>query len=816
MPPDGQSRDKELERKRLLEEIRKRAEEAELQRIEQEEKAADLSRKGKPSVPPDQLPPPHPSEQPVLSPREKRLAELKERLGLALDRGKVEKASDILREYESLEPSPDDLAAFRQRLEVIEREQEAAKPKKKGTDREEAAKLRAQREAQKKKIADLFEKTNSLYQQEKYAKATETVQQLIAIDPENEDALRLKEEIEKAQQLAEQIRAEEEKRRAEEAATMPPTPPAPPVEKDIGDPWGAPIVQGDVGYDIPNIAGEEAKEEAPPKPSVGERLEHIAERASRIQVPTKAIVTTLSLIVVAVVAYLIIDRIQNAVFPPKFKLFVLPCVAADSTVEYAADGLTEEFINELAGISELRVLNATTSFAFKGQLARGMIFAKSVGANFVLDWNISRSGNELTLSLRLLDTVASKPVWSANVQSSMRELARVRNELCKTIVDTMGVPLTPQQISALRRPTVESAEAYDRYLLGRYLFRNTARFGWRAPIEAFDRAIAADSTFEDAFVASGWAHMMAYDSEADLSRARYTAAAFALRRALALGSKTGETYRLWGMVELYQGGYDKALAHLERAVEFAPNDAESGRRLSIVYLMKGRTDEALKAAERGVADDPRNIQLHTHLGLVHLFRASMVSPNQDEYKLALKSFENGLMLAPDRSQYSSEFYSDALVYLQQHERVEEMLRTRVAETRKNYVDYYKLARVYQIAGRPKQHWEAQLIKAKELLQERLAIAPNDGMALGHFALVQTRLGAFKEAVAAINKAVQNTPDDIDVLYLAARMYALQREQDRALESLKKAVDRRYRLTSLLDMDFFNLRSDPAFLKTITR
>jgi tetratricopeptide (TPR) repeat protein len=96
------------------------------------------------------------------------------------------------------------------------------------------------------------------------------------------------------------------------------------------------------------------------------------------------------------------------------------------------------------------------------------------------------------------------------------------------------------------------------------------------------------------------------------------------------------------------------------------------------------------------------------------------------------------------------------------------------------------------------------------------VQPDDAVAEAYLALVHTRLGAFKEAIAAIDRAQKLAPSDIEVLHLAARMYALQKDKAKALEFLHKALDRRFNISRILDLDYFNLYSEPDFVTVLTR
>jgi Flp pilus assembly protein TadD len=124
--------------------------------------------------------------------------------------------------------------------------------------------------------------------------------------------------------------------------------------------------------------------------------------------------------------------------------------------------------------------------------------------------------------------------------------------------------------------------------------------------------------------------------------------------------------------------------------------------------------------------------------------------------------------------------------------------------------------VEQSAGKPKAEWEEAFLRAEELLKAVLTARPDDALAHSQVALVRTRLGEFREAIAANQRALKLAPTDPTVLYNTARMYAMQNDKQQAKEFLAKAVDRYYSLQDILDRDLSSLHTEPDFMKIITR
>lgn len=818
---DDLEKQKELERQKVLEQIRKRAEEAELKRIEEEEKKISsgpprTSESVEAPLPPPPVAqtkpvsglPPQKREQPPsqpepLSPLEEKVEELRQKFSIAVDRGKLERAEELFEEISMLVDDEDVLRLLRKSLEKLREEGEAEQKAKQRAESQKVKELsRAQQEAQQKKVAALFEKANSFYQQEKYARAQESLNELFELDPEHDEAKELSANIAKAKELADRVREEESKHKAAEAAVAKPV--EAPVPQPSGDVWGsqeAKKTEDEMG--LPEVQEEPA---APPKPPLAERM---VEQVSKVRIPLKPVLTVIAAGIVAVAAYVIYDSLKEAVFPAKYSLLIFPALgtSGDNTTQYLATAATEDLIKTVGVVSDLRVIAPATSLSLSEYAGDARQMARNLGASFFLQWSITRVEDRVALQITLSDTVSSPPVWTVQRQNSLREMRGAIREIAQATLREMKVETNTFEQEALSNISNASAPAYEAYAAGCWFLRQGGEGSLNNAIASMAIAVQADSLFSDGQIALAWVHLLAVERDDDSMAYHINTAWRHLNVALSQGVRSSEAYRVRGMIAQYQSQYDRAVEELERGVSYSPSDAETQRRLAVAYLIKGRLDDAVKTSMRAVTDDPRNVESYRVHGLVHLFR--------DEDKDALESFEQGIRFARDKSKYMSEEYADALRYTHQHDRAATVLENRATQTQ-YYVDYDRLGRVLQTAGRPKPQWEGKLNTAKSLILAALNANPRDARAYAYLALVETRLGAFKSALEANARARQLAPNDLDVLYDTARMYALQTDKAKALEALRKAVNQRYRLTSILDMDFYNLRSDPEFLQVVTR
>jgi tetratricopeptide (TPR) repeat protein len=294
-----------------------------------------------------------------------------------------------------------------------------------------------------------------------------------------------------------------------------------------------------------------------------------------------------------------------------------------------------------------------------------------------------------------------------------------------------------------------------------------------------------------------------------------------VQQAVLLGWRSAETFRVWGMTEFYEMRGQRSLERLMIAAEMSPSDGETLRRLAVAHLVKAEYDAALKAAEQGVEDDPGNPDSHTTLAQVHHFLGQYVHTElgsnleqRSSMQQAVARYAEAARLVDDRSAYSAGLHAEALSLAQRPEEALTLLADRIARVRDSYIDLYRQARLQQAAGRPKAEWEAVLRRSGAIIEQALRSDTNDALAASYRALVFTRLGQFREAESAARMALQRGRHQPAVIYNVARMYALQQNADRALLAVREAMNLRFSIADLLDMDFYVLRAHPGFLPAV--
>lgn len=817
------------DRQRLLEEIRRRAEADELKRIEEEERSSGggfgQNSDGEASSPFPTLRAQVPSPIPGKGDTGQRVVILRERLGIALDRGNLENARDLLDELEALDPADPSLPGFHDRLAFAAiRELDADAAPQAIPDPEPPiivpepipplpppvsapAPAPAASTHLNERISDLLDSVHALYEQEKYEQSLQTLNQVFLLDPEHTEALALRQKIEDAWQLAEVIKQEAARHRAAEPLPAPAPKPAVPSGGKDSDFWGpteVPVDHADPIAGIPDVAAA-----APPKKAKEPALDRLATQVSKVRVPVKPILTVAGIAVVAIAAWLIIGRLVQAVVPPDRVICVFPptITPGQTNAGAIADGFVEDLIQDLASVPSIRVIGPTTSFTLRERSARPLHVARGLAAGFFIQSDLAFDGERCTGSFTLMDTVKLEPKWQTRIECAIEELPARRIELARAVLAAMEVEIGEQDQYLLKPSSRRASPGYHAYLVGRALVQTGDPAALGDARDMFGQAVQQDSLLGDAWAGLGWANILALD-RLTVSPSHETPRVLSyVQHAVTNGAHRAETFRVWGMIELMNRDYAKAESRMQEAVEVSPSDAEALKQLARILTLRGKTDEALHAALRAVAIDPLNPSSHIMAGLVHQFRGEFKEA-EESYRRAIQEDRQDLAVA--------ELHACVMVYLQRADEALNVVADLTSRDRTDPMAHYQFGRMAQTAGRPKIEWTASFERARGLLQEMLRTRPDDAPSLALLALTQTRLGAFRDAGAAMEKALALAPGDSRVLHAAARMYALQRDKEKAMTYLTQALDIRYDLQAIVDMDLFNLRTDEEFLRSVTR
>ena len=293
----------------------------------------------------------------------------------------------------------------------------------------------------------------------------------------------------------------------------------------------------------------------------------------------------------------------QAVAIPAKSVAVLPFVnmSGDPKNDYFSDGITEEILDALAQLPNLKVAARTSAFAFKGKAEDLRKVGEVLDVATVLEGSVQQSGDEVRITAQLIDTRSGYHLWSEKYDRKLTSIFAVEDEISKAITDKLKVQLAGAGGQSLVAQKTIDPLAHDFYLRGLTLL---AARSVKEAAEAFQQAVAIDPGY-----AQGWAALAAAEALLPAytrtpAQASYARSLDAARHALALDPDTASAYVARGMVYGNQMRWADADSAFRRALALAPGDAEAMDQYAQFLFAVGQLEPALAEIDRALERDP--------------------------------------------------------------------------------------------------------------------------------------------------------------------------------------------------------------------
>jgi TolB-like protein/Flp pilus assembly protein TadD len=434
---------------------------------------------------------------------------------------------------------------------------------------------------------------------------------------------------------------------------------------------------------------------------------------------------------------------------------VLPFVnmSDDAANEYFSDGISEELLNLLTKIPELRVIARTSSFAYKGKDVKIADIARELNVGHVLEGSVRKSGNQVRITAQLIHAADSSHLWSETYDRTLDDIFAIQDEIAAAVVEQLKVTL----LGAAPPVRKTNPEAYALYLQARQVSRQDTREAYEQSITLYQLALVIAPDFAEAWVGQATNHFQAaYFGQQPYDEA-FTSAREATDKALAIDPDNALAHALLGGIALfYDGDLDAAARHFQHSLELEPANPDIISMAAFLVANLGRLDEAIALREYVVSRDPVNPRGYFNLGDTYLFARRL-----DE---AIASLRTALTLSPE---YVSSQYRIGVALLSKDEP-----EAALAAMQQESVEAYRLF----------------------------------GLSMAYHALGQ---GAGSDA--ALAELVENYEQI--AAYNIAYVLAFRSEADRAFVWLDKAVE--YKDSGLsrvpVEILFANIHTDPRWL-----
>ena len=339
-------------------------------------------------------------------------------------------------------------------------------------------------------------------------------------------------------------------------------------------------------------------------------------------------------VVVAVAILVVLGTVIGVVvryWPPKHGGPQAPAVAASSDKsiavlpfadmsekkdqEYFADGMAEEVLDLLAKLPGIRVIGRTSSFQFKGKSGDLRTISQTLGATYVIEGSVRKSGDRLRVTAQLIGAADGSHLWSQTYDEKSGDVLGIQDRIAAGIVRALQVTVGADGLQD--RPALKSADAYDMYLRGRHEMDRFDKTGFETAAGYFQQALEIDPSLVRA--AEWLAAAQEFMAEWGFVPVRegYEVTRASLERALKLDPRSGLAHSLMCTVHaIYDWDSTAAIEECRLALALEPRNPQVLGYAGQIQAVVGHWDEAARLTTASIALDPLFAGWHDLLAII--------------------------------------------------------------------------------------------------------------------------------------------------------------------------------------------------------
>jgi TolB-like protein/cytochrome c-type biogenesis protein CcmH/NrfG len=458
---------------------------------------------------------------------------------------------------------------------------------------------------------------------------------------------------------------------------------------------------------------------------------------------------------------------------------VMPFVneSGNADLEYLSDGMTETLISSLSQLPNLNVKGRSSVFRYKGKDVDTKTLGKELGVQAVLYGRVIQRGEQLTLSLELLDAVTENVIWSGKYDRKQADVVSLQSEIARDVSNKLKTKLSGADVAKVEKRYTPNPEAYRLYLQGRFYWNKRSEVNLNKSIEYFDQAIALDPAYALAYAGLADAYgVMPSNADDPRPDETYPKARAAAQKALEIDPNLAEPHATLGYVlHEYDWKHAEAEKEFKRAIEIDPNYPSAHQWYGEYLMNMGRSDEGIAEVKRALDLDPLSPLFNMVLANLYL--------NSDRIDDAIAQYKKTLEIDPA--------FAAAHTNLSNAYFLKGMYEEGNEEQRKRQL----------LLGRPPEQVEKDNAELKEIYRKS-----------GERGFWQKRLEIATENARATN-------GKMDPLNLAYFQIGMGNKED-ALETLEKAVTSSAHYTNLVRLKtnprWDSLRAEPRFKELLRK
>jgi TolB-like protein/Tfp pilus assembly protein PilF len=304
------------------------------------------------------------------------------------------------------------------------------------------------------------------------------------------------------------------------------------------------------------------------------------------------------------------QTVEIADAPIDASIAVLPFVdlSQRGDQEYFADGISEELLNVLAKVRELKVAGRTSSFAFKGRDENISEIGRVLNVAHVLEGSVRSQGDRVRVTAQLIQVSDGYHLWSETYDGNLSDIFAVQDDIAQQILTALKEQLVVQEAPQLAQATRTDVTAYGLFLEARDLIYTRDEAKMTRAKALLDQVISIDPEYAPSYALRAKAYALLSDSPSSYGKIplqeAYAKAQNDVDMALELDPELADAHAVRGLLANDSGNPDFAMASLRRALDINPNLLDARNWLALSLSDNGQIRKALEALTVLLEIDP--------------------------------------------------------------------------------------------------------------------------------------------------------------------------------------------------------------------
>ena len=435
-------------------------------------------------------------------------------------------------------------------------------------------------------------------------------------------------------------------------------------------------------------------------------------------------------------------------------------------VEYLSDGMTETLIKSLSQLPNLAVKSRSTVFYYKGKETSPKRIGEELGVQAVLLGRVGGRGDDLKLSLELVNTQTQDVIWTEQYDRTQADLVSLQSEIAKDVSTKLKTKLSGADEARVTKTSTTDPEAYQAYLKGRYYWNRRTAESIKKAIEQFKAATDRDPNYALAYAGLADCYNVSNQyTGTPMTETVPQAKAYA-ERAIAIDVRLGEPHTSLGYANELSWQWAEAEREYKRGIELSPNYATAYQWYSNFLKNLGRYDEAAAMIKRAHEIDPLSSAIGSNVSRMYQW--------QNDHNASIENSLKVIELDPN--------HSGAYQYLG--------------------ISYLKLGR------------NAEAIAT---FQKAVELSNRNGETLMYLGYGYGLTGKHREAIAILKESQEKyARKETNARYVAG-VYAGLGDKDKAFEWLEKDFQSKGEVSNIRwALPYESLRDDPRYKDFLKR